>query len=118
MTVIHTDRGAPVLVVGARAQEVRRLSNALVTVCGTRGSGGAVDVSEVELREVDGMPAYLGVLRRVGDGFVVDVGGGRPPVPLVGVPDPLGAAQGGRVWVAGTWGRDGLSVASWGGMLQ
>lgn len=113
-TMLRMSGGLPIRLVGDRAMEVRRLTQALVTVCGTRLGDGALSVATFELREVDGMTAYLGTLQGGGDAFVLDPGNGRPLVSLRGVPAELGAKARSRVWVAGAWGRDGFAVSSWG----
>ncbi len=73
-----------------------------------------VVMESFELRQVDGMQAYLGSLRVVGGETVLDPGSGRAPIPLGEVPDELAGGSEGLVWVAGSWGGGVFLVVSFG----
>ena len=105
----------PLRLVGDAAKDVLALTGATVTVCGPLEQG-ALGMATFEIRSVDEMQAYLGVLMPTSSGFALDLGGGRPQVPLVGVPVALADKSGARVWVAGTWLGDGFAVKSFGVM--
>ena len=108
--------GEPAIVLSGRESERLALfTGGLVTVCGVPGRNGAdiLQPESFELRQMDGMQAYLGVLRRDG-GPSLDPGSGRPEVPLLDVPGMLLEAGGREVWVAGEWMSDGFMVRAFG----
>lgn len=114
-TILRPAEGGVVRLSGALVSRIGRLTGALVTVCGTRSAPGApLDVSSFELREVDGMQAFLGTLRFGDDGAEMDMGEDRPTVPLGDVPAELSARSGGLVWVAGAWEGGRFSVRAYG----
>ena len=104
---------------GPVALEVQMLTGALVTVCGQPGSARSALVTEAyELRQVDGMEAYLGTLETQADGLTLARGQGRLPLPLGRVPDVLARQTGERVWVAGVWEDGRFAVRSFGWIRQ
>ena len=99
---------------GEIARRVIQLTGALVTVCGSIESVNHLRVESLELREVDGMTAYLGVLTDSGGEWTLDPETDRASIPLDGVPSDLARAASTHVWVAGTWIESRLHVASFG----
>lgn len=113
-TVIRSPEGAVVQVEGVLSLRIRLLSGALVSVCGVRESAAILRAGYFELREVDGMTAYLGVLTESGDGWTLEPGNDRASIPLADVPSDLTRAASTHVWVAGSWIENRLRVASFG----
>lgn len=112
-TLVRDDAGATTELLGAFAGNVRRLTGATVQACGPgRTAEGALEVTEVELLSVDGMPAVLGTLRSVVSGWVIEPLGGGDLVLLSAVPARLHAAEDGVVWVAGPASEGALAVRS------
>ncbi len=99
---------------GEFARSVGRLTGALVTVCGSSQSVGHLSVESLELREVDGMTAYLGILAESQGGWILEPGNDRASIPLADVPSDLTRAASTHVWVAGSWIENRLRVASFG----
>ena len=117
-TIIQLDDGEQVGITGERETEIRRLSGAIVTVCGEQTAdikiGSAVEATSFELRSVDGMTAYLGTLNHTDGRWELTPNNKAAPVPLSGVSDQLRSAEGSLVWVAGAWGDQAFSVKSFG----
>ena len=113
-TVIRSPGGGVVQIDGALSLRIRLLSGALVSVCGVRESAAILRAGYFELREVDGMTAYLGVLTESGGGWTLEPGNDRASIPLADVPSDLAGAASTRVWVAGSWIENRLRVASFG----
>ena len=112
-TLVRQDSGEEVEVMGAFAGNVRRLTGAVVRACGPgRTSEGALEVTQVDVLEVDGMPARLGVLRMSVSGWVLEPLDTGDPTILESVPTALQAAEGEVVWVAGLAAPDILTVRS------
>ena len=117
-TILRPDNGQEIRIAGEEEIRLRVLSGAVVTVCGELMTG-ARDVSTIEaqsfeLRAVDGMTAYLGTLEEVHGGWQLNPKQSGAPVPLSGVPEQLGEAEGSLVWVAGSWMDEAFSVKSFG----
>lgn len=112
--VLQVDDTRRVALDGDSVGFIGRLTGATVTACGVERQGGSLLVESFELREVDGMQAYLGTLRRVDGETALDPGTGRPPVTLGNVPGRLGDAAGRRAWVAGEWKEGRFAVRSFG----
>jgi len=117
-TILRLDGGGEIQITGDRENQIRVLSGTVVTVCGQLTTD-ARDVSTIEaqsfeLRAVDGMTAYLGMLQAVDGGWQVKPERSEAPVPLSGVPEQLREAEGSLVWVAGTWEDETFSVKSFG----
>lgn len=107
------DRTATLLE-GPEAGHVRQLTAALVTVCGqAAGSGAPLVVERFELRQVDGMEAHLGTLRRTPGKVELAPREGGVPIPLGGAVDSL-PAEAPMMWVAGRWAGDRFEVLSFG----
>lgn len=121
-TIVQLDDGKQVRITGEREGEIRRLSGTIVTACGERTTyvrpESAIKVESFELRSVDGMTAYLGLLNHTDGRWELTPNHGRAPVPLSGVPNQLRAAEGSLVWVAGAWGDQAFSVKSFGLMSR
>ena len=121
-TIVQLDDGEQVRITGEREGEIRRLSGTIVTACGERTAvvrpESAIKVESFELRSVDGMTAYLGLLNHTDGRWELTPNHGRAPVPLSGVPNQLRAAEGSLVWVAGAWGDQAFSVKSFGLMSR
>ena len=113
-TVIRSQGGGVVQIEGALSSRIRLLSGALVSVCGVREAAATLRADSYELREVDGMTAYLGVLTESVDGWTLEPGEDRVTIPLADVPSDLIRAGSAHVWVAGTWIENRLRVASFG----
>lgn len=112
--VLALGDGSGLALEGDHADRIRTLQGATVTVCGLSDGSALTRITAWELRAVDGMQAYLGVLRRTGGGFALDPGEGRPPVPLSQVGDALASRAGRTLWVAGTWAGPAFAVTSFG----
>ena len=121
-TIVQLDDGEQVRITGEREGEIRRLSGTIVTACGERTEDtrpeSAIKVESFELRSVDGMTAYLGLLNHTDGRWELTPNHGRAPVPLSGVPNQLRAAEGSLVWVAGAWGDQAFLVKSFGLMSR
>ena len=117
-TIVQLDDGEQVRITGEREGEIRRLSGTIVTACGERTEdarpGSAIKAESFELRSVDGMTAYLGLLNHTDGRWELTLNNGNVPVLLSSVPDQLLAAEGSLVWVAGAWGDQAFSVKSFG----
>ncbi len=112
-TLVRQESGGEVEVIGVFAGNVRRLTGAVVRACGPgRTPEGALEVTEVAVLEVDGMPALLGVLRRAVSGWVLEPLDRGDSTVLESVPAALQAAEGEVVWVAGLAAPDSLTVRS------
>lgn len=112
-TLVRADDGATTELLGVFTGNVRRLTGATVRACGPgRTSEGALEVTEVEVLAIDGMPAALGTLRSVVSGWAIEPLGGGDLVLLAAVPTRLEAAEDEVVWVAGPATEDTLSVRS------
>lgn len=113
-TFVHPMGGPRVELVGELVGNVRLLTGTTVEVCGSGGiEGGALAVTEVALRQVDGMPAALGTLTAGPAGWLLVPIGGGEPLGVTAVPTDLGRAVDRVVWVAGPM-RDGdISVRSY-----
>jgi len=117
-TIVQLDDGEQVRITGEREDEIRRLSGTIVTACGERTTDvrpeNAIEAESFELRSVDGMTAYLGILNHTDGRWGLTPNSGGAPVPISGVSDQLRAAEGSLVWVAGAWGDQAFSVKSFG----
>lgn len=112
-TLVRDDEGATTELLGAFAGNVRRLTGATVRACGPgRTPEGALEVTEVAVLSVDGMPAVLGRLRSVVSGWAIEPLGGGDLVLLSAVPARLHAAEGEVLWVAGPATEGALAVRS------
>ena len=117
-TIVQLDDGEQVRITGEREGEIRRLSGTVMTVCGERTTDvraeSAIEAESFELRSVDGMTAYLGILNHTDGNWELTPNSGSAPVPLSGVSDQLREAEGSLVWVAGGWADQAFSVKSFG----
>ena len=114
-TILRLNDGQETHITGDGAARTRLLTGALVTVCGPITTGATViEVESLELRAVDGMTAYLGMLEEAGDAWKLKRDGSGAPIPLSGVPEQLREAEGSLVWVAGNWGDQTFLVKSFG----
>jgi hypothetical protein len=117
-TILRLDSGEQIRITGEREETIRWLSGTVVTVCGELATDAraenVVEAESFELRAVDGMTAYLGMLRAVDGGWQLKPERSGVPVPLSGVPEQLREAEGSLVWVAGTWTDQSFSVKSFG----
>lgn len=111
--VIETD-SARVELTGDSVPRIRQLVGALVTVCGRDQAAGRLVVESFELKEVDGMQAYLGTVRQTGQLVTLDRSIGGQNMVLSDAPDRLRALLGREVWVAGVWIGATFSVRSFG----
>ncbi len=112
-TLLRQEGGEHVEMAGEFAGNVRRLTGAVVRACGSgHTSEGALEVTGVEVLEVDGMPALLGVLRAAGSAWMLDPLDGGDATTLASVPEGLQAAEGEVVWVAGVATPGSLTVRS------
>lgn len=112
-TLVRDDDGGTTELLGVFAGNVRRLTGATVRACGPgRTSEGALEVTEVHVLSVDGMPAVLGTLRSVVSGWAIEPLGGGDLVLLSAMPARLEAAEGEVVWVAGPATVEALAVRS------
>ena len=117
-TIVQLDDGEQVRITGEREGEIRRLSGTVLTACGTLTTDAGIEdqlkAESFELRSVDGMTAYLGILNHTNGSWELNPNNGGAPVALSGVSDQLRAAEGSLVWVAGAWGDQAFSVKSFG----
>lgn len=112
-TLVRDDDGATTELLGVFAGNVRRLTGATVRACGPGLTAeGALEVTEVAVLLVDGMPAVLGTLRSVVSGWAIEPLGGGDLVLLSAVPVRLHAAEDEVVWVAGPATEGALAVRS------
>ena len=115
ITILLLDNGEKTHITGSMKTKIKMLSGALVNVCGEFMT--SVDVLEArsfELRKVDGMTAYLGVLQKFDNNWQLKLEGNSDPVPLDDVSELLGRSEGFLVWVAGDWKEKTFSVKSFG----
>lgn len=113
-TILRGRDGRATLLEGPLAQRVRLLTGAMVTACGQAAEGGSpIAVGAFALRQVDGLEAHLGSLRRGPGTAELDPVGGGVPLPLSGSLDAL-PAEPAVIWVAGRWARDRFEVLSFG----
>ena len=117
-TILRLDDGEETLITGDREDDIRRLSGAVMSVCGKLATDAraqsAIKVESFDLLTVDGMTAYLGTLQEVDGSWQISREGNDSPVPLSGVPEQLREAEGSLVWVAGAWVNEAFSVRSFG----
>ena len=113
-TILRGADGSATVLEGPQVQRIRLLTGATVTACGqVAGPEARLVVETFALRQVDGMEAHLGSLRR-GPGMVeLNPVGGGVPIPLGGALDAL-PAEPAVIWVAGRWARDRFEVLSFG----
>lgn len=112
-TLVRDADGTATELLGVFAGNVRRLTGATVRACGPgRTSEGALEVTEVHVLSVDGMPAVLGRLRSVASGWAIEPLGGGDLVLLSATPARLQTAEDEVVWVAGPAMDDALAVRS------
>jgi hypothetical protein len=115
LTVIRVEGAGGVSVQGPLTARVRLLAGTLVTACGTRSSSPErIEPARLELREVDGMTAYLGTLEQRDAGWRLVPDDAGLAVPLSSAPTALANAAGQTVWVAGAWAVDVFQVRSFG----
>ena len=92
-TIVQLDDGEQVRITGDREGEIRRLSGTVMTVCGERTTDvraeSAIEAESFELRSVDGMTAYLGILNHTDGNWELTPNSGSAPVPLSGVSEAL-----------------------------
>ena len=115
-TVVRAD-GTTTQITGAWAANIRLLTGALVSVCGTRSSTAmrpTIEAASVSLREVDGTPAHLGTLRRAGAAWQLEPLGGGSTIPLTAVPSALQRAEAEMVWVSGAQTDTAFTVRAFG----
>jgi len=113
-TFVHPMDGPRVELVGEFVGNVRLLTGTTVEVCGPGGiEGGMLEVTEVALRQVDGMPAALGTLTAGPAGWLLVPIGGGEPLGVTAVPTDLERAVDRVVWVAGPMRDGGISVRSY-----
>lgn len=113
-TWLYPPDGERVELVGAQVENVRLLTGTTVEVCGpAREPGAPIEVVEVTLVQVDGMPAALGSLRSAGSGWVLEPLHGGEPLALTAVPPGLTRAVGQVVWIAGPTDAGRLTVRSY-----
>ena len=121
-TILRLDDEEETLITGDREDEIRRLSGTVMTVCGELTTDAraenAIEAESFELRSVDGMTAYLGILNHTNGRWELTPNSGSAPVPLSGVSDQLREAEGSLVWVAGAWADKAFSVKSFGLMAR
>lgn len=115
-TWVRPPEAEPVELLGQLAGNVRLLAGATVQVCGPgRTPSGALEVTELELLQVDGMPAVLGRLRALGEGgWMIETLSSSEPVTLLDVPEGLTPGADRVVWAAGVRTEDRLAVRSYG----
>jgi hypothetical protein len=113
-TWLHPPDGERVELVGDQVDNVRLLAGTTVEVCGpAREPGAPIEVVEVTLVQVDGMPAALGSLRSAGSGWVLEPLAGGESLDLTAVPPGLTRAVGQVVWIAGPTDAGRLAVRSY-----
>jgi len=113
-TTLRAQDGSATLLEGPEARRVRLLTGAVVTACGqAAGAGSPLVVETFDLRQVDGMEAYLGSLRRQPGRAELDPADGGVPIPLGGAVDQI-PAEAPMLWVAGRWAGDRFEVLSFG----
>ena len=117
-TILRLDDGEQVRITGEEEDRIRRLSGTVMTVCGELTTDvraeSAIEAESFELRSVDGMTAYLGILNHTDGRWELTPNSESAPVPLSGVSDQLREAEGSLVWVAGAWADQAFSVKSFG----
>lgn len=113
-TFVHPTDAPRLELVGELVGNLRLLAGTMVEVCGPdRAEGAALEVTDVVLRRVDGMPAALGTLTAGPSGWLLVPMGGGEPLGVSAVPAGLERAVDRVVWVAGPM-RDGdISVRSY-----
>jgi hypothetical protein len=129
-TVVRDTEEGTLTVTGEQEHSIRELSGAVLTLCGTisppnnslLGSAMAranrtIEAQSLELRSVDGMTAYLGILQKDGDNWKLLSNAESSPIQIQAIPQRLTEAIGSRVWVAGEWNGTYFRVQSF-GLLQ
>ena len=91
----------------------------MIKACGELASGlgpeKIMTAESFQVQSVDGMPAYLGVLRhKEGHWELASSKPTETAILLSGVPGQLRRAQGSVVWVAGEWSDETFSIRSFG----
>lgn len=99
---------------GNSVARIQRLVGTVVRACGAMDSAGRLHVASYELLEVDGMKAYLGILRVRETGAFLERSHSESAVRLADVPNELSANVDHEVWVAGEWRADAFSVRAFG----
>lgn len=113
--LVEPDDGDGVRIVGARQDEIRRLSGARIVVYGSAGSsdhpvaGRQIDASDYEILAVNGEPVLQGVVQGKTAGWTVLLTRDGRTIYLASVPDDVRTGQ--TVWVQG---QQGLIVQSYG----
>ena len=119
-TVVRDTEEGTLTVTGEQEHSIRELSGAVVTLCGTISLPSAnrtIEAQSFELRSVDGMTAYLGILQKDGDAWKLLSNAESSPIQIQAIPQRLTEAIGTRVWVAGEWNDTYFRVQSF-GLLQ
>jgi hypothetical protein len=107
------DDGAAVALRDDRVSDLPFLNGARVQVCGHVQEDGSMEVTEYDIRAVDGAPAHMGILHEDSRGLVLQAAEGER-YRLTGAPPGLAARVGARVWVSVRDSADGLRVVAWG----
>lgn len=117
---LRTDGGEGLRVVGDLESEIGSLQGARVRLSGTRvddeGVGQAFHAVDYEIVDIRGEVPIVGTLLRIGSSFWIaepdSIGGAR--LQLIGVPEAIGEATGGKIWVVGIRGTSEVRVQSYG----
>ena len=126
-TIVRDTEEGALTVAGEQEHPISELSGAVLTLCGPisppnnslLGSAMAranrtIEVQSFELRSVDGMTAYLGILQKAGDAWKLLSTAESDPIQIQAIPQRLTEAIGSRVWVAGEWNGTYFRVQSFG----
>lgn len=115
ITILLLENGEEIHITGPIKTKIKILSGALVNVCGRFMTGADVlEAKSFELRKVDGMTAYLGVLHKFDNNWQLKLEGNGDLVHLDDVSKLLGKSEGSLVWVAGNWKEKTFYVKSFG----
>lgn len=114
VVTLSTIDGTVLPLEGARAQDLKALSGAVVSVRGApleTPTGLGLDVTDFDLVSIDGAPAIMGVLTESEGIYWLD---SSPDVRLGEVPNGLAQELGSLVWVTGSEDGDDFRIQSFG----
>ena len=119
LTILNVEDEGQIRIAGELKEQIRWLSGVVIKACGEVASGlgpeKIITAESFQVQSVDGMPAYLGVLRhKEGHWELASSKPTETAILLSGVPGQLRRAQGSVVWVAGEWSGEIFSIRSFG----
>ena len=120
LTILNGGDEGQIRIAGELEEQIRWLSGVVIKACGELASGLGLEkiitAESFQVQSVDGMPAYLGVLRHKEGHWELASSSqhAATSILLSGVPGQSRRAQGSVVWVAGEWSGEIFSIRSFG----